>query len=283
MYNNCGAIAQETPVCKFHKKLTTEHALHKEGLEASQTKIEAWEIVRGYAICSLAKTEQTYEFYRDLINFELFDMKDSAEIIRVNIDEHVEKDTALGNSINQASKILNDLHVKLHDANNVACSMRNCLQNVLGFKDDKVPQELQCVTEPAKGLSKHGKKAADAMVKIAGIHTFSNLETLKPFGVNLSSKLSALEALVDELIETAEGDEKAGQTHLLGVLKELNKEEFSSFHSNAIVNAEKSTIDFICEGECEPIECVEIICKTLGNCDPDTEIRPGKYLQDDQD
>ena len=79
--NNCSVLAKDTPVCKFHKKLTDEHALHTEGLRTSKIKIEAWEIVRAYAICSLAKYKQTFEYYRDLTNFELFDMHDSAEKI----------------------------------------------------------------------------------------------------------------------------------------------------------------------------------------------------------
>lgn len=281
--NNCGVIAQDTPVCKFHKKLTTEHAAHKEGLGASQIRIEAWEIVRGYAICGLAKTEKTFEFYRDLNNFELFDMKDSAEIIKGNIDEHVKKDTELGKSINQVSKSLNDLQVKLHDANNAACTMRNCLQSLLGFKDDDVPGELRSVTHLAKELSKDGKKAAEAMVHVAGIHTFSNLETLTSFGANLTGKLTALKELVDKLINTAEADEKKAQTDLIGVLKQLNAEEFASFRTTAIVNAEDSTIDFICKGQCEPIECVEEICKTLGKKDSNAGNHPGCYSKGDMD
>ena len=190
--NNCSVLAQDTPVCKFHKKLTNEHTLHTQELDTSKIKIEAWEVVRAYAICSLAKSEHTFEYYRDLTNYELFDMKDSVQIIKGNIDKHVKQDEELDKLILDVSKSLNDLQVKLHDVNNAACTMLNCLQSTLNFKDDKIPEQLKEVIDKAKDLSKGGKQAAEAMVKVAGIHTFSNLETLQPFGTSLINKLTAL-------------------------------------------------------------------------------------------
>lgn len=281
--NNCSVLAKETPVCKFHNKLTVDHALHTEGRDASQIKIEAWEVVRAYAICSLSKYEQTFEYYRDLTNFELFDMKDSAEIIRANIDEYVKQDTALGKLISDVSKSLNDLQVKLHSANNAACTMRNCLQSSLGFKDDEMPNELKDVTDLAKALSKDGKKAAHAMVSVAGIHTFSNLETLKKFGSDLTVKLTALGTLTDSLITTAKADQEKAQTELIKVLKQLNAQEFESYGLTGIVNAEHRTLEFICEGQCGSIECVEEICKELGSKESEAGYLSRDHLQGDMD
>lgn len=281
--NNCSVLAKETPVCKFYKKLQNEHALHTERLETSKIKIEAWEIVRAYAICNLAKSEQTFEYYRDLTNYELFDMKDSAKIIKDNIDEHVKQDTELGKLISDVSKSLNDLQVKLHNANNAACTMRNCLQSHLGFKDNDVPRHLKEVTDKAKELSKDGKKVAEAMVKVAGIHTFSNLETLQPFGTNLTDKLTALRTKTDTLLTTAKADQENAQGELLKGLEQLNAVEFESFRATAIVNAEIGTLGFICDEECESIECVEVICEDLGKKESEASSPSRSYLQDDMD
>jgi hypothetical protein len=281
--NNCSVLAQETPVCKFHKQLTNEHTLHTQELDASKIKIETCEVVRAYAICSLAKSEQTFEYYRDLTNYELFDMKDSAEIIKANIDGYVKQDDELGKWILDISKSLNDLQVKLHEANNAACTMRNCLQSTLSFKDDKMPPKLTDVIDKAKDLSKDGKQAAEAMVKVAGIHTFSNLETLQPFGTNLTNKLTALKTLTDGLIATAKADQEKSQTELLGVLKELNVVEFESFRTVAKINAENSTLNFICKEECEPIECVEKICMSLGSKESEASNPSKSYSEGDMD
>jgi hypothetical protein len=281
--NKCSVHKKETPVCKFHNKLTVDHALHTEGLATAQIKIEAWEIVRAYAICSLSKYEQTFEYYRDMTNFELFDMKDSAEIIKTNIDEYVKQDTALGELISDTSKLLNDLQVKLHDANNAGCTMRNCLQSIMGFKDNDVPHQLKDVTEPANELSKDGKKAAHAMVSVAGIHTFSNLETLKPFSSDLSEKLTALKTLTDSLMNTANTDQENAQVELDNVLKQLNAHEFESHGLKDIAKAEDRTLEFICGEQCEPIECVEEICKELGNKESEAGCPSGSHLQHDID
>lgn len=281
--NNCGVIAKETPVCKFNKKLIEDHALHIEGLVASQIKIDAWEIVRAYAVCSLAKYEETFEYYRDLTNFELFDMKDSAEIIKTNVDNYVQQDTALGKLITDTSKLLNDLQVKLHDANNAACAMRNCLQSILGFSDHDVPKELKDVTDLAKDLSKDGKDAAHTMVTVAGIHTYSNLEKLQPFGSDLKDKLTALKGLTDSLITTAKSDQEKSQTELLAVLKSLNAQEFESYGLTGVVNAEHRTLEFICEGQCVPIDCVEEICRELGSKESEAGHPTRNHLQGDMD
>jgi hypothetical protein len=210
-------------------------------------------------------------------------MKDSAERIKTNIDEYVAQDDALGKLITDTSKLLNDLQVNLHDANNAACKMRNCLQSTLGFKDDEMPEKLKDVTDEAKDLSKDGKKAAEAMVKVAGIHTFSNLETLQEFSTTLTDKLTALWTLTDGLITNAKADQEKAQDKLLEVLKQLNAVEFESFRTAAIVNAEKSTLGFICDEECESIECVEAICKDLGNKESEASSPSRSYLQDDMD
>jgi hypothetical protein len=281
--NNCSVLAPDTPICKYHKQIASEHNSHIQELDTTKTKIEAWEVVRAYAICSLAKSEQTFEYYQDLTNFELFDMNDSVQIIKANIDEGVKQDDELGKLILDVSKSLNDLQVKLHDANNAACTMRNCLQSTLSFKDDKLPEQLKDVIGKAKDLSKGGKQAAEAMVKVAGIHTFSNLETLQPFGTSLANKLIALRTLTDGLIATAKKDQETSQTELLDVLKQLNKVEFESFRTAVKINAEKNTLDFICKEECEPIECVEKICMSLGSKESEASNPSKSYLQGDMD
>ncbi|MCW5599973.1 hypothetical protein [Nitrosomonas sp.] len=281
--NNCSVLTEDPPVCKFYKQLTNEHALQTQELAKFKVQIEAWEVVRAYAICSLSKSEETFDYYRDLTNYELFDMNDSAQIIKTNIDGYVKQDADLDKLIGGVSKSLNDLQVKLHDANNAACAMRNCLQSTLSFKDDKIPNQLKDVIDKAKNLSKEGKQAAEAMVKVAGIHTFSNLETLQPFSTNLTNKLTALKTLTDGLIAAAKKDQETSQAELLGVLKQLNTVEFGSFRTAAIVNGEENTLNFICKEECEPIECVEAICMNLGSKETEASNSSARYLQGDMD
>ena len=293
MAENSKSNTSPTPgniVCEFHKKKEGERASHESTLAASAILIESLEIERGYALCGRAKAEETADYYRDLDNFELFDMQKSSEIIKDNIKVLVGQDTELGKGIAAASKSLNDLKKKLQESNDAACQMHNCLQSLLGFKDEKMSgkQELSekvtCVTDVAKKLSKHGQEAAAAMVKVAGIHTYSNLETLQPFGDKLTQAITALKSGNDSLIVTAKKDEEKAQADLALVLKNLNAEEFKSFGTTGVVNGYKSTLGFICEGECQPITCVEEICKEISKCESESdEHAHGQFATGDKD
>ena len=112
MAENSKSNTSPTPgnlVCEFHKKKESERASHRSTLAASAVLIESLEIERGYALCCRAKAEETADYYRDLDNFELFDMQKSSEIIKANIKALVGQDTELGKAIVAASKSLNDL------------------------------------------------------------------------------------------------------------------------------------------------------------------------------
>jgi len=277
--NNCNALAQETPVCKFHKKIKGEHKQYENQLNIFGINIKSLETECDYALSNLEQTKKTFNFYQDLNNFQLFDMVKSAEIIKADIDDQAKKDTdELGKMIAEASKSLNELQVKLHEANNVACSMRNCLQGVLGFKDEGEPSEpdqLKCVTRLAKKLNKNGKDAANAMINVAGIHTFSNLETLKPTANNLIEKLTILKGQTDTLVGSAQEGKDDAQVKLTEVLEKLNEEQFRYFQTTSKVNAHEATLSFICGTECcSSIDEVGRICDSLSNRDTELEKPP---------
>lgn len=293
MAENSKGNTSPTPgniVCEFHKKKESELALHESKLVASAILIESLEIERGYALCGRAKAEETSDYYRDLDNFELFDIQKSSEIIKDNIKVLVGQDTELGKAIAAASKSLNDLKKKLQESNDAACQMNNCLQSLLGFKEEKssgkheLAGKVTCVTDLAKKLSKNGQDAAAAMVKVAGIHTFSNLETLQPLGDKLTQAVTALKSGNDSLIATARKDEEKAQVDLALVLKNLNEEEFKSFGTTGLVTGYNSTLSFICEEDCQPITCVEEICKEIGKCESETnETTRGHFSTGDKD
>ncbi|MBA5868935.1 MAG: hypothetical protein GDA68_02850 [Nitrospira sp. CR2.1] len=293
MAENAKSSTSPTPgnlVCEFHKKKKSERASHKSTLAASAILIESLEIERGYALCCRAKSEEAADYYRDLDNFELFDMQKSSEIIKANIKALVGQDTELGKAIAAASKSLNDLKKKLQESNDAACQMHNCLQSLLGFKEEKtsekhkLSEKVACVTELAKKLSKHGQEAAAAMVKVAGIHTFSNLETLQPFGDELVKAITSLKSGNDSLIAAAKKDEEKSQADLTLVVQNLNAEEFKSFGTAGVINGYNRTLGFICEGECQPITCVEEICKEIGKCESEAGEAPhGQFATGDKD
>jgi hypothetical protein len=291
---NCsnGPTKPANIVCLYTKDIKDKREVSNSEVSSSNTLISYYEMLRGYKLCCLSMAEETYKFYRDIDNYELFDMQKSTEIIQTNVEAYIKKNGDLAKSIKEGSKMLNDLKVKLHDANNAACAMSNCLKSIFAFPDGAIPKEITDVTQAAKTLSEDGQKAAEALVKIAGIHTFSNVDGLKSFSQKLSEAMKQFKALSDEYMKKAAEDAKVAQTELTKSVEELNKAEFKCFAETSALNANNSTIEFICEdeagngNECKPIEEVENICMKVSK-KPEEQgnlsgKQGGKYTKDDR-
>ena len=80
-------------------------------------------MARGYKLCTLKKTDETWNFYHKLDNYEIFDFQKSAATIQAHIDGYAKTDDGLSNLIKDGSKLLTDLKTKLMDANNASCAM----------------------------------------------------------------------------------------------------------------------------------------------------------------
>ena len=264
--SNCtnGPTKPANIVCTYKKDINDKKDISISEVSSSNTLISYYEMVRGYKLCCLSMAEKTYQFYRDIDNYELFDMQKSTEIIQTNVEVYIKKNGDLAKSIKEGSKLLNDLKVKLHDANNAACAMSNGLKSIISSPDDHIVEKITDITHAAKILSDDGQKAAEAIVKIAGIHTFSNVDGLKSFSQKTGEAIKQFKALSDEYMKKAAEDVKAAQTELTKSIEELNKAEFKCFGETSALNANNSTIEFICEekagNECKSIEEVENIC-----------------------
>jgi hypothetical protein len=292
--NNCkrsneGSNKLVGAICEHHRVLKDKKGVSESEIKASSILISYHDMVRGYKLCCLNMAEETHRFYRDIDNYELFDIQKSTEIIQANVDKHSKKNGELAKCIKEGSKMFNDLKVKLHDANNAACAMHNCLKSILGFTDDEVPSEVSSITSLAKELSQDGQNAAEALVKIAGIQTFANVEELKPSAKNLVDKMKQFKKTTDEHIKKAGEDAKSAQAELTRVIEELNTEEFRCFEETNTCNGLTDTINFICEGKCEPISTVDDICEDVtkgtseGNSQNPDQKQSGSRLGRDED
>ncbi|MDX2070782.1 MAG: hypothetical protein SFV55_20300 [Haliscomenobacter sp.] len=286
---NCsnGPTKPANIVCIYHKDIKDKMDVSLSEVSSSNTLISYYEMVRGYKLCCLSMAEETYDFYRDIDNYELYDMQKSTEIIQTNVEAYIKKNGDLAKSIKEGSKMLNELKVKLHDANNAACAMSNCLKSILAFPDGAIPKEITAVTQVAKTLSEDGQKAAEALVKIAGIHTFSNVDGLKSFSQKLAEAMKQFKTLSDDYMKKAAEDAKTAQTELTKSVDELNKTEFKCFGETSALNANNATITFICnDDECCPIERVEAICKAVSRKPEGEEVQGskpgGKYADGDR-
>lgn len=266
MATNNSSTGKKRPadvICVFNKQVMADAKAADSQVIAASHALECQEIVLGFKLCFLDKGEDTFHFYRDLDIYELYDIAKSAEIIQANVDRFAKNAADLRKQINESSKLLNDLCTKLKDANDSACAMRNCLKSILGF--DNAPDELNKVMASSKELSANGQQAAEGLVKIAGIQTFSNVENLKPFAAKMTQYGKDIRALTDENIKKSQEDNKATQTEVTKTIEELNKYQFEGFDAGNIRSALYSTRGFICDGPCYPIEDLDKICEEVNN------------------
>lgn len=305
--NNGGSMLKKPSdvICDYHKAAKDKREAASSRSKAAKTKIEHRNIVRGYKLCCLRQAEATFEFYRDIDNYELHDMMKSAEIIQKNVDAHIKKNDELEKLIKDASKMLNEVKNKLHDAHNAACAMENSIMRLVDFPENGTPgqsgtgkpgngpkneapdlkQSLTKVTDQAKKLDDQSQELADAMAHTAGIQTFSNIDGLKDFGKSLVDNFKKLKTMVDERVKKSAEEVKTAQTDLTKVVEELNTYEFEYFSENSASRGYGMTTDFICNGEYRSIDQVDRICKAMGEPPENGQKEPakgGEYSKNDQ-
>lgn len=278
-------------ICDYSKNKRGEKKNSRSRIKALRTDIECNEMVRGYKLCCFNLLEKTYHYYRDIDNDELHDMHKSCELIQGKVDAYIKKSAELATGIKDGSKWLNDLKGKLQDVNNEACKMHNCLKSILAPKD--LPPIVGELTECSKILSEQGQIAAESLAVIAGIQSFADLSSLKKYGQKFAEVMKAFKTQNDDLINQSSEELKSAQIELSSSIASLNEKEFALFFENSNFNALDMTHDFICEEDCQPIECIKEICQELNEAPEEPSVPPpppvkpkpgkGNWAQGDQD
>ena len=210
--------------------------------------------------------------------------------MKTKIDGYITKNTELQKIIQDASKMLNDIKSRLHDAHNAACAMHNCINRIVDTETPSSNQSirslietLQRVTDKAKTLDTDSKNAAKAMVHIAGIQTFSDVDGLKAFGGRLCDGMKELKTDVDAYVKGAAEESITIAAEVSDVVVKMNNAEFDWFTHDTAVNGFDKILHFICNGECKNIDCVEEICMQMGSeSDPMEQSKNAPYAQSNE-
>lgn len=274
--NGSSGIRQPVDViCDYHKWIKTNLDSATATVEAIKTTKDFRAVERWYKLCCLSTSNRTYNYYRDLDNYQVFDMNKSVEALQVSVDDHIKKNDSLEKKIQDASKILNDIQTKLQNAHNAACAMENCIKGTIDLEEyQEVKDALTPVLDKAEYLDQKGHDAAEGIAKIAGIQTFSNIDILKDFGKKLGETVKSLKTMVDDNIKKGTDEVKKAQEDLTKVLEALNKLKFDQHRESVVANGLTNTHDFICcTGDgCLPTQTIEEICQSM--CD-DSVLRTG--------
>lgn len=263
---NCEGSPKPRPssktACDYQKDLKDSKAASQSKFNASKALKKGLKLTKGYKLCTLEQTQITQEYYRDLDNYELLDMQRSTERIAKDIEGYIKKDGDLDKLIKEAAKKIIELKGKLHEANNAACAMRNCLKSVLDFKDE-APPALKSVTDQAKLLSEHSQMAAEAIRNIAGIHTFAGMGSLKGYSEELVTSVKELKATTDIYSKAANDQLKGAQAELSAVIEKLSAEKLNYLEEKSLFAGLGKTSEFICKGTCPTPASIEKIIEDI--------------------
>ena len=276
-------------ICEYYKELNKSKEDFELKMKTAKTNMQRENIKRGYKLCCLDMAEMTHGYYSDMENYELHDMLKSVEIIKTNLDTYATKNSELQSMIQSSAKKLSELKGKVHEAHDAACAMRNCINRHLnldggpdGGADNEASQEvkdaLRKVMQKSTDLDAEAQDAAEAMVKVAGIQTFTDVEGVKELVDELSTSMNALHESVTGYISSASEQVTESQESLITVVEELNTEEFSRYENKTSRIGVQRSMHFICKGHCAPIEYVDQICESMGNNEPGPQMPAGKGM-----
>ncbi|MEL6812863.1 MAG: hypothetical protein AAFP76_16165 [Bacteroidota bacterium] len=257
--DNGNSRSPDTVVCESLKVIKNDKNAADSLKSAGDTLEESKKTARAYKICCLSKAEESHGVYQDMMSCITIENYKKTEIIQKSVDEYIKKDDEIEKLIKESSKLLNDLRVKLEEANNAACAMSNCVKNKIlpksgsstkNVKVGNIEMLLKEILAKTKTLDEKGQNAFESAVTIAGIQTFTNTGSLKDFVAKLMDAMKIFKACVETNIKSTGEDVTKSREELNVVVEELAQIACDTATYSTTGQGLQSVIDFICEGEC---------------------------------
>lgn len=268
----------ETGICESLTAIRTEHEAAIGSTDASLILIDSKETARGYKICCLKRAEVSHHYYQDILTCITLENYKKTTISQANVEAYIKKDDEIEKLIKDSTKLLNELHTKIADANNAACTMANCVNGKIFPKSSKSKQDpdkvllkgdMTEILNKTKMLDEKGQNAFESAVTIAGIQTFTNTASLKAFVTTLMSAMQAFKGCVESNISSTATEVTKIRGELNTAVEELAQVICDKNTFSTTAQGLESVIEFICTCTCDE-GCIDI-CEEFGNCCSDDE------------
>ena len=236
---------------------------------------------RQYKICAFNKTQDTLTFYANLDFCTAIEAQQNG--IKIG-----DKITAIGKQyddfqkkFNDALKAIKGLRTQLLDVENKAYDVGNQFEDPCNVEQVRKLKDVTNKTMVMEQLIKPADDASDqanltfaTAVDIAGIQTFSSIDSLKNFGMGLKDKTDGFKKNVDENSKKATDDLKKAQTELGKATETLIVGMLTSKDSAVLLASEQATDgtlgnDGFCGGL--PDDKIKTICQDIENRFSQTE------------
>ncbi len=262
--NNCKLeLCREKVAAEYiHEAECIEHEISEEGL-----------------LCSLyvyKTTNSILDLYCGVdFNYAVPLIK-GKELIKGQLDELIEKNNALGSKYKDLVKMIREVRQNYTDVLDEACKLQRCIEEEELCNPDTSKElgKVDGLVDNIIGLEDEARNCYDkicetfnASIDIAGIQTFTNIESLLPYCANLTALLEELRKDIDgnitdmnvQLIE----DKKAA-------MEALEARETQFFEKCQAEIAQKTVcdiFDYVCDPACGTIAegkvTIKEICEKL--------------------
>ena len=257
--------------------------------EAAVTNRESQEVVRNSQVCCVLKAQETHTFYRHIDYYVAIDASSKTEHIEKNIGDLIKKSDDLSKAINEAVKCINGIKAKTVELKAKACDLDtqmkdscnsqqlNILNNHFSSKCEVVkpnnisPQDcygnFSEIASDIIGKTDETWSAADSAfnnaVSIAGIQTFSNVESLKELSKTVAASVKEFKKNVDENIKSSEGEVKKAQEELSKAVKEVTTKTMEEHKDTTKYEGTAFALEFVCQPDCDKEDDIATICEKV--------------------
>jgi len=266
----------ETVICEALTVIKNDKNAADSLKTAGDTLHESKKTERGYKICCLDRAQESNDFYQDVMTCVTIENFKKTEIAQINIDAYVKKDDEIEKLIKESSKLLNEMHLKLADANNAACALQNCVKSKIYPKSvrttkgsgdtDKESAKgiLEEILIKTKTLAEKGQNAFESVVTIAGIQTFTNTLSLKTYAILVLDAMKPFKDCVDTNIKSTGEEVVTSRSELNVVIEEMAQVICDKNAQSTTSQGLECMIEFICVDKCDD-GCLDL-CEDFEEC-----------------
>ncbi|TPN83955.1 hypothetical protein [Aquimarina algicola] len=270
---NSNARTADTVICESLKVIKNDKETATSMFDSKETLRSSKETVQRYKICSLNKAEESNDLYQDIMSYVVIKTSKTTEVIKKNIDEYIAKDDEIEKRIQESSKLLNQMRIKIEEAHNAACAMSNCFKNKVLPKTGKSTKDgkkanthtsLNEILDITKVLDEKGQNAFDSVVSIAGIQTFTNTQSLKDFMTKLNMSTDQFKSTVSDNIQSTTTETVKCREELNAIAEELAQITCDKKAEGIKKEALEKVRHFVCDEQHD--DSLLDLCKETNNC-----------------
>ncbi|GAA4272683.1 hypothetical protein U6A24_08010 [Aquimarina gracilis] len=263
----------DTVICECLTGIKNEKKAAGSMRDAYKILKKSKKAARRYKVCGLDKAEESHGVYQDIMSCVAIGSSKKTEVIQTNINEYNAKDDQIEALIKESSKLLNQMRIKIEEANDAACALSNCFKNKIlpksgkSKKDDEKEEaykKLQDILEKTTKLNEKGQNAHDSVITIAGIQTFTNTHSLTEFMTKTSTAMSGFKSTVESNISSTSEDVTKCREELNVIADELAQIVCNKKTESVKYEGLECVIDYVCKGEYkeDPLD----LCRETTDC-----------------